>query len=291
MIHNQRTIGKTIVIAGSGIHTGEHATLTLHPASVDHGVVFIKSGKIIKACTSNVIRTSFGTVLGSNDQTVMTVEHLLSALSALAIDNVLIEVEGGEIPILDGSAAVFITELQAAGILEQNSLRTYLKIKSKVMVGDRSRYASLEPYDGFKLSMTIYVKHPACQPEKMSQTFDMSKNDYTEMIAQARTYGFMSQWGDLRKAGLAMGSDLTNTLAFGEESILNEGGMRIEQEPCRHKILDAIGDLSLVGKPILGHFKGFSSGHGLNIALLKKCLEQDAFELVRSTSALDSVDL
>lgn len=276
-----RTLRSSCHVTGVGVHSGAPTSVTLMPAHDKHGIVFYQDEKCVKAHHSCVISTDFCTTLGSGDISVKTVEHLMSALDACGIDHVQIHINGQEVPVLDGSSHIFCEKIQEAGVTDLDSERAYWRVCKPVTVGDQDRYCVLEPYNGRIFSACVKMSHPLCD-DLLVHTFDMLQDDYMAEIASARTYGFLSQWEYMKKAGLSKGASLDNVLVFGQDDIVNPEGMRFSNEPARHKILDAIGDLYLAGAPIIGSYQGVCAGHGLNCELLRKAFMTDALELVSS---------
>ncbi len=281
----QRTLKNAIQATGVGIHSGEKVYITLKPAPIDSGIIFrrtdLPEAVEIPAKVDFVEGTTLCTSLVKNKVKVATVEHLMSAFSGLGIDNAYVDVTANELPIMDGSSAPFVFLIQSAGILEQNAPKKFIRIKETVMVVDDEKYAHLEPYDGFKVSFTINFSHPVFRGRPQAATLDFSMSSYVREISRARTFGFISDYEKLRELGLAKGGSLDNTLVVDEYRILNEDGLRYEDEFVKHKMLDAVGDLYLLGYNIIGAFEGYKSGHALNNRLSHELLKQkDAWEYV-----------
>ena len=285
----QKTLKNVIRATGVGLHTGEKIYLTLRPAPADTGIVFVRvdvePAVEIPALTENVGDTTLATTIAQNGQKISTIEHLMSALSGLGIDNAYVEVSGPEMPIMDGSAATFVFLIQSAGIEEQNALKKFIRIKQKVSVGDEEssssygQLASIMPYDGFKVSHTIVYDNAVIKEQQAS--VDFSATSFVKEVSRARTFGLMQEFEYLRERNLAQGGSLDNAVVVDEYRILNDDGLRHEDEFVRHKILDAIGDLYLLGHSVIGEFVGYKSGHTENHALRKKLLAQtDAWEIV-----------
>ena len=285
----QHTLKNVIRATGVGLHTGEKIYLTLRPAPADTGIVFIRvdtdTAVEIPALTEHVSNTTMATTLARNGQSISTVEHLMSAFNGLAIDNAYVEVSGPEMPIMDGSAATFVFLIQSAGIAEQNALRKFIKIKKVVEVGpsdsERSynQSATIQPYNGFKVSHTIVYDNAVIKEQQAS--VDFSTTSFVKEVSRARTFGLMQEFEYLRERNLAQGGSLDNAVVVDEYRILNDDGLRHEDEFVRHKILDAIGDLYLLGHSIIGEFVGYKSGHTENHALRQKLLQEtDAWEIV-----------
>ena len=274
MISYQQTINSPIHCCGIGLHTGKPANLTLKPAAANYGIRFIRvdlPGKpVIEAKNSQVVDTRLATSLGLNGYRVYTVEHLLSALAGLGIDNVSIELDSSEVPIMDGSAAQFTALLEGVGYQPQENKKEFLRIKRPLTVRDGDKYIHLFPNQELKISYTIEFDHPILQNQ--SYTLVVKNKSFLEEISRARTFGFLKDVETLKEKGFAKGGSLENAVVMDHSGILNEDGLRYEDEFVRHKILDLIGDLSLVGKPILGHIIAYKSGHTLNRALTEKLL-------------------
>ncbi|MDR3478528.1 MAG: UDP-3-O-acyl-N-acetylglucosamine deacetylase [Gammaproteobacteria bacterium] len=281
----QRTLKNVIKATGITLHGGERAELTLRPAPPNTGIIFQRTDLDpvveIKARAQNVGDTTLSTSLMKDDVRVSTVEHLLSALAGLGIDNAYIEVTAPEIPIMDGSAGPFVFLVQSAGIQEQNVPKSFIRIKRKVTVKDGDKWATFEPFEGFKVTFSIEFDHPVFKSHNKTATLDFSSTSYVKEVSRARTFGFMADFEHLRSVNLARGASLDNAVAIDDFRVLNEDGLRYEDEFVRHKILDAIGDLYLLGSSLIGAFSGHKSGHALNNKLLCKLIaEQDAWEYV-----------
>jgi len=281
----QQTIAEPIKTVGIGLHSGNRSNLFLKPAPIDSGITFVRLDMEpllpIPGKAENITDTRLASVLQIGEHRISTVEHLLSACSGLGIDNLLVEVDGEEIPIMDGSAASFLFLIQSAGILAQNAMRKFIKINKMVEVVDGDKRARLEPHFGFKLDFTIDFKHPALDKTGQRCIIDFDETSYAKEIGRARTFGFAHEVEALREIGLARGGSLDNAIVLDEHRILNNEELRYEDEFVRHKILDAIGDLYLAGHPIIGSYVAEKSGHGLNNLLLRKLFSQpDAYEIV-----------
>jgi UDP-3-O-[3-hydroxymyristoyl] N-acetylglucosamine deacetylase len=281
----QRTLKNVIKATGITLHGGERAELTLRPAPPNTGIIFqrIDIDPIVEipARASNVGDTTLSTSLIKNGVRVSTVEHLLSALAGLGIDNAYVDVTASEIPIMDGSAAPFVFLVQSAGIQEQNAPKRFIRIKHKVKVQDGDKWACFEPFEGFKVTFSIEFDHPVFKSHSKTATLDFSSTSYVKEVSRARTFGFKSDFERLRAMNLARGASLDNAVAVDDFRVLNEEGLRYEDEFVKHKILDAIGDLYLLGSSLIGAFNGYKSGHALNNTLLRKLLEhQEAWEYV-----------
>lgn len=289
----QRTIATPIKAVGIGLHSGRKATLHLKPASVDSGIVFVRVDldpvALIPAKALNISDTRLASVLQVGEHRVSTVEHLLSACAGLGIDNLLIEIDCEEVPIMDGSAASFLFLIQSAGLEEQEAPRKFLHIKKTVEVRDGDKVARLEPYFGYKLDFTIDFKHPAVDKTGQRFAIDFADTSYVKEIGRARTFGFAHEVEALREIGLARGGSLDNAIVLDEHRILNNEELRYDDEFVRHKILDAIGDLYLAGNPIIGSYVAEKSGHALNNLLLRKMFDEpDSFEYVTFNNESDA---
>ena len=279
----QRTLKKQISATGVGLHNGEKVTLTLKPAAINTGIVFVRTdlpgAPTIQVQPDAVRDTRMCSALEHNGSRVATVEHLMSALAGLGVDNIIVEVTASEIPIMDGSAGPFIYLLQSAGIIEQPAAKKFIKIKKLVEVKDGDKWVTFEPYHGFKMDFTIEFAHPVFENSGSNVKIDFKDNTYIKEISRARTFGFMHEVEYLRANGLARGGSLDNAIVLDEYRVLNTDGLRYEDEFAKHKVLDAIGDLYMLGHPLLGAFTAFKSGHGLNNALLIALLaDDDAWE-------------
>jgi UDP-3-O-[3-hydroxymyristoyl] N-acetylglucosamine deacetylase len=281
----QRTLRNAIRATGIGLHTGEKVYLTLKPAPVDTGIIFrrVDLDPVVEilAIAENVGETTLSTTLVNGDVKVSTVEHLLSAMAGLGIDNAYIDVSAPEVPIMDGSAGPFVFLLQSAGIEEQNAAKKFIRIKKEVTVKHGDKVASFLPFNGFKVSFAIDFDHPVFLGRKVDAEIDFSTTSFVKEISRARTFGFMHEIEYLRSQGLARGGSVKNAIVVDEYRILNEDGLRYEDEFVKHKILDAIGDLYLLGNSLIGEFRAYKSGHALNNAVLRALIAQtDAWEMV-----------
>ena len=280
----QRTIKNEVSTVGVGLHTGEKVRLTLTPAPEEHGVVFqrldISGQPKIKVNPLAVTETKLCSTLGSKDFSIATVEHLMSALSATGVDNILVQLNGSEIPIMDGSAISFIHLIKSAIISEQTSAKEFVVIKERIELLDGDKFARFEPFRGFVVDFTIDFPHPAFKSDDSQVSIDFFKDSYINEISRARTFGFMQEVEYLRSNGLARGGSLENAIVLDEYKILNDDGLRYKDEFVRHKILDAIGDLYILGKPIIGKFIAHKSGHDLNNRLLRELIKnKDKWEV------------
>ena len=281
----QRTLKNTIKTTGVGLHTGARVEIVLRPAAPNAGIVFYRVDLdrpvAIPADALHVGETRLSSTLKHDGAAISTVEHMMSALAGLGIDNVHIDVSGPEIPIMDGSAGPFVFLLQSAGIVEQDAAKRYLRILETVEARDGDKWARFEPFNGFKLDFTIDFPHPMFGSENRNVVIDFAEHSYVKEVARARTFGFMQDLEAMREAGLGLGGSLQNAVVLDEYRVLNSEGLRYDNEFVRHKVLDAIGDLYLLGHPLIGQYTAFKSGHGLNNAVARALLARtDAFELV-----------
>jgi UDP-3-O-[3-hydroxymyristoyl] N-acetylglucosamine deacetylase len=281
----QRTLKTATRTTGVGLHTGARVELGLRPAAPDAGIVFhrtdLRQAVTIPARATNVGDTRLSSTLKQDGVSISTVEHLMSALAGLGIDNLHVDVAGPEIPIMDGSAGPFVFLLQSAGIVEQPVPKRYVRIKTAVEATDGDKWARFEPFDGFRLDFTIDFPHPVFGSENRHVVVDFAHDSYVKEVARARTFGFMQDVEAMRSAGLALGGSLQNAVVLDETRVLNSEGLRYDNEFVKHKVLDAIGDLYLLGHPLIGQYTAFKSGHALNNALARVLLARpDAFELV-----------
>jgi len=281
----QRTLKNSIRATGVGLHTGTKIFMTLRPAEPDTGIVFrrvdLSPPVDIPARAGNVGETRLGTTLGHGDARVSTVEHLLSALAGLGVDNCIVEVSAAEVPIMDGSAGPFVFLLQSAGIEEQSAAKRFVRIKKPVIVREGDKWARFEPFDGFKVGFSIAFDHPIFTRRTSSAEIDFSTTSFVKEVSRARTFGFMRDIEMLRERNLALGGSMDNAIVLDDYRVLNEDGLRYEDEFVKHKILDAIGDLYLLGHSLIGAFYGHKSGHELNNKLLRALIaETKAWEEV-----------
>lgn len=282
---NQRTLKNVIRATGVGLHTGEKVYLTLRPAAVDTGIVFVRTDLdepvAIPARAENVGDTTMATTLTDGKVNISTVEHLMSAFAGLGIDNAYVDVSAAELPIMDGSAAPFVFLLQSAGIEEQEAPKKFLRVKQPVSYSQGDITAELVPYDGFRVEYTLLYDHPVFDHHKRQASVEFSSMAFVKEVSRARTFGFLADYEKLRSMNLALGGSLDNAVVVDDYRILNNEGLRQEDEFVKHKILDAIGDLYLLGHSVIGSFSGYKSGHGPNNALLRKLLARpEAFEIV-----------
>ena len=275
----QRTLKKIVHATGVGLHTGERVDLTLRPAPVNSGIVFrrvdLKPVVEIRAEAHAVHDTRLSTCLEANGVRVATIEHLMSACAGLGVDNAYIDLNSAEVPIMDGSAGTFIFLLQSAGIVEQSATKKFIRIKKTVEVKDGDKWVRFEPFNGYKLGFTINFTHPVFAATRQNVTIDLGEHSYIKEVSRARTFGFMQDVEAMRAQGLAMGGNLDNAIVMDEYRVINPDGLRSEDEFVKHKVLDAIGDLYLLGHPLIGAFSGYKSGHALNNALLRALLADD----------------
>jgi UDP-3-O-[3-hydroxymyristoyl] N-acetylglucosamine deacetylase len=281
----QRTLRNSIRATGVGLHTGKKVMMTLKPAPPDSGICFrrvdLAQPVDIPARAQNVGDTTLGTTLVAGEARISTVEHLLSAFAGLGIDNAMVEVTAGEVPIMDGSAGPFVFLLQSAGIEEQDVFKRFIRVKKSVLVQDGDKWARFDPFEGFKVNFEIEFDHPIFKRRLQRATMDFSTTSFLKEISRARTFGFMRDLETLRAHNLALGGTLDNAIVLDDVGVMNEDGLRYEDEFVKHKILDAIGDLYLLGHSLIGEFSGHKSGHGLNNRLLRALLaDQEAWEEV-----------
>ena len=280
----QRTLSSKINASGVGLHTGKKVSLTLLPANVDSGITFIRTdiqSNPIKASFDNVNDTRLQTSLSNNEVKISTVEHLLSALAGLGIDNAIIQLDGPEVPIMDGSSRPFVFMIQSAGIKEQNAPKKFIKVTKPIEVRQNEKWARIEPFDGFKVAFTIDFNHPAFDNSSQSSEIDFSSVSYLSQVSRARTFGFVRDIENLRKNNLALGGSVNNAVVIDDYRVVNDEGVRFQDEFVKHKILDAIGDLYLLGHGLIGSFSAYKSGHHLNNLLLRELdNNQEAWEEV-----------
>ena len=281
----QRTLKNVIRATGIGLHTGEKVYLTLRPAAVDTGIVFrrvdLDPPAEIPARAENVGDTTLSTSLMCNGARVATVEHLLSALAGLGIDNAYVDVSAPEVPIMDGSAGPFVFLVQSAGVEDQNAPKRFIRIKKRVQVEDGDKWARFDPFEGFKVSFAIEFDHPVFKNRCQEAVVDFSTTSFVKEVSRARTFGFMRDVELMREKRLALGASLDNAVVVDDYRVLNEDGLRYDDEFVKHKVLDAIGDLYLLGRSLIGAFNGYKSGHALNNRLLRALMaDESAWELV-----------
>lgn len=281
----QRTPKKVIQATGVGLHSGQKVLLTLRPAPINTGIIFRRTDLDpiveIPASYEYVSETMLCTSLQRGDVKIATVEHLLSALAGLGIDNAYVDVNAPEIPIMDGSAAPFVFLVQSAGVREQNALKRYIRILKPIRVEEKGKFVEFTPHDGYKITFTIDFDHPVFNNKPKTASFDFSQTSYVKQVCRARTFGFLSDYERLREADLVKGGSLDNAVVVDDYRVVNEDGLRFESEFVAHKVLDAIGDLYLLGSSLIGAFEGHRSGHELNNRLLRALMaNQSAWEYV-----------
>ncbi|AKK68860.1 UDP-3-O-acyl-N-acetylglucosamine deacetylase [Xanthomonas translucens] len=281
----QRTLKNTIRATGVGLHSGDKVYMTLRPAPADHGIVFrrvdLEPAVDVPADAELVTETTLCTGLSRGEAKIQTVEHLMSAMAGLGVDNAIVELSSAELPIMDGSSGPFVFLLQSAGIVEQGKPKRFIRIKRPVEVRDGDKIARFAPYDGYKLGFTIQFDHPMIPAKQSRQEIEFSTMAYIKEISRARTFGFMRDLEYMRERNLGLGGSMDNAIVLDEFRVLNDDGLRYADEFVRHKILDAIGDLYLAGGAILGAYEGYKSGHALNNKLVRALLaEQAAWEWV-----------
>ena len=281
----QRTTKSVVSIAGVGLHSGGRTRLTIRPAGAGTGIVFRRIdrgfGETVAATAANVVDTRLATTLGQGATRVATVEHLLAAFAGLGVDNAFVDVAGEELPVMDGSAAPFVRLLRAAGVREVAAPKRFLRVLREVAVADGEAVATLQPYDGFRVEYTMEYDHPFFNGRPQYAVVDFATATFERDVGHARTFGFLADVAKLQAAGLALGGGLDNAVVLDDDGIINDGGLRYQDEFARHKILDVIGDLYLCGQPIIGAFTGHRSGHTTNNALLRKLLaDQTSYQIV-----------
>ncbi|GAB4178955.1 MAG: UDP-3-O-acyl-N-acetylglucosamine deacetylase [Rhodocyclaceae bacterium] len=286
----QRTLKSLVRTTGVGLHTGAKVTLCLRPAAPDTGIVFrrvdLDPPVELRADPFSVGDTRLASSLAAGGVRIGTVEHLMSALCGLGIDNAWADVDAPELPILDGSAAPFVFLVNSAGIEEQPAAKRFLRVKRAIEVREGDKWARLDPYEGFRIRFSIAFQHPVLEKSATELTFDFAEGSYVQEIARARTFGFMQDVEHMHEQGLALGGSLENAVVMDEYRVLNADGLRIPAEFVRHKLLDAVGDLYLLGHPLLAAFSAHKSGHALNNRLLRALIAaQDAWEMVSFTDA------
>lgn len=281
----QRTLKNVIRATGVGLHSGKKVYMTLRPAPVDTGIVFVRTDLDpevqIPAQADNVTDTTLCTALSAGGAKVATVEHLMSALAGLGIDNAYVDLSAAEVPIMDGSAGPFVFLIQSAGISEQNAPKKFIRIKREITVRDGDKEATFRPHQGFKVAFAIDFDHPVFEGQTQTAMVDFSTTSFVKEVSRARTFGFMRDLEYLRSNNLALGGSLDNAIVVDDYRIVNEGGLRYDDEFVKHKVLDAIGDLYQLGHSLIGEFHGVKSGHALNNQLCRALMAQpDAYEIV-----------
>ena len=290
---NQRTLRNAIKAKGIGLHTGKVVNMELIPSGPNTGIHFIRSDVddnfLIPAIAENVGDTSLSTALVKDEVKISTIEHLLSAIAGLGVDNCLIKVDGPEVPIMDGSSSPFVFLIQSAGLEEQDELKKFIKVKKEVTVTRDDAYAKIKPFDGFKVSFEIDFDDPTIQQHAQKSSIDFSSTTFVKEVCRARTFGSVKDKDALQSQGLALGASSNNAIVLGEEGILNEEGLRFDDEFVKHKMLDAIGDLYLLGHGLIGSFSAYKSGHHLNNLLLRELINNiHAWEEVTIENDLES---
>ena len=289
----QRTLKNSVSVTGVGLHSGEKVTLGLRPAPANTGIVFrrtdVKPVEEIRARAELVHDTRLSTCMEQNGVRVATIEHLMSAFAGLGIDNAYVDLDNAEVPIMDGSAGTFIFLLQSAGIVEQSAAKKFIRIQKPVEIKQGDKWVRFDPYNGYKLTFTINFAHPVFADTRQHVVVDLGEESYVRDISRARTFGFMQDVENMRAQGLALGGSLDNAIVMDEYRVLNADGLRFEDEFVKHKVLDAIGDLYLLGHPLIGAFSGYKSGHAMNNALLRELLaDEQAWEFVTFDSVEDA---
>ncbi|RCL42214.1 MAG: UDP-3-O-acyl-N-acetylglucosamine deacetylase [SAR86 cluster bacterium] len=289
---SQRTIKNKITCSGVGLHTGKKVKLTFHPAEPNTGILFrrIDGDKVvdIPATAKNVGETTLSTTLVYGEYKISTIEHLLSALAGTGVDNCIIDCDGPEIPIMDGSSTQFVFLIQTAGIVEQNAVKKFVYVTKSVQVQRDDAVARIKPYDGFRVTFALEFDHPVYNKYPHSASIDFSQTSFIREVSRARTFGLMDDLEKLKKMNLALGANLNNAIGIGDEDVLNEGGLRFADEFVKHKILDAIGDLYLLGHNLIGEFFGFKTGHALNNQLLRKIESENAYKIIEIDEIKDA---
>ncbi|NNF99066.1 MAG: UDP-3-O-acyl-N-acetylglucosamine deacetylase [Desulfobacteraceae bacterium] len=284
----QRTLAKSVNCTGVGLHSGKPANLTLHPAPLNHGIKFkrvdLQNQPCVPAHFSRVVDTSLATVIGSEGCIVSTIEHLMASFAGLSIDNVLVEVDTYELPFMDGSSGPFTELIHSAGIVELNGPRHYFLIKSPIELSQDDKSVVIMPAPEFKISFTIEYDHPLIGTQSCS--YDINEQIFTEEICRARTFGFLHEYEYMKRYGLARGASLENVVVVDKDGVVNEGGLRYPDEFVRHKVLDCVGDISLLGLPLLGHVIANKSGHALNHAILEQFLSKKKYWETRAAHEL-----
>jgi len=295
MMINQRTLKNVIRATGVGLHTGEKVYLTLRPAPTNTGIVFVRSDLnppiSIPARSTNVVNATMATTIGVGDVKISTVEHLMAAFSGLGIDNAYVDVSAPELPIMDGSAAPFVFLIQSAGFETQNAPKRFLRITKSVSYAEGDISVALKPFNGCRVAYTLMYDHPVFKNHTKQAAINLSTTAFLKEVSRARTFGFLADYDKLRSMNLGLGGSLDNAIVVDDFRILNSEGLRLEDEFVKHKILDVIGDLYLLGYSVIGEFLGYKSGHGQNNELLRRVLaEDDSYEIV-TFSEEDSIPI
>jgi UDP-3-O-[3-hydroxymyristoyl] N-acetylglucosamine deacetylase len=289
---SQRTIRNKITAAGVGLHSGKKVTLTFHPADVDTGIIFrrIDGDKVIEipALAKYVGDTTLSTSLEKDEYKISTIEHLLSAIAGTGVDNCVIDCDGPEIPVMDGSSTEFVFLIQSAGIMEQDAAKKFIYVTKSVQVSREDAVARINPYEGFRVTFTVDFDHPVYKKYPQSASIDFSQTSFIREVSRARTFGLMSDLEKLKANNLALGANIDNAIGIGDDEVLNEGGLRFSDEFVKHKMLDAIGDLYLLGHNLIGEFFGFKSGHALNNELLRKIEKDKAYKIIEIDEIKDA---
>ena len=288
----QRTIRNKITATGVGLHSGKKVTLTFHPADVDTGIIFrrIDGDKVIEipALAKYVGDTTLSTSLERDGYKISTIEHLLSAIAGTGVDNCVIDCDGPEIPVMDGSSTEFVFLIQSAGIMEQDAAKKFIYVTKSVQVSREDAVARINPYEGFRVTFTVDFDHPVYKKYPQSASIDFSQTSFIREVSRARTFGLMSDLEKLKANNLALGANIDNAIGIGDDEVLNEGGLRFSDEFVKHKMLDAIGDLYLLGHNLIGEFFGFKSGHALNNELLRKIEKDKAYKIIEIDEIKDA---
>jgi UDP-3-O-[3-hydroxymyristoyl] N-acetylglucosamine deacetylase len=291
----QRTLKNPVHATGVGLHSGERVDMTLRPAPANTGIVFRRVDLTpvveIRAEAHAVKDTRLSTCMEAQGVRVSTIEHLMSAFAGLGVDNAYVDLSSAEVPIMDGSAGTFIFLLQSAGIGEQSAAKKFIRIKKTVELREGDKWVRFEPYNGYKLNFTINFPHPVFAATRQTVTIDLGELSYIKEVSRARTFGFMQDVEAMRAQGLALGGNLDNAIVMDEYRVINPDGLRFEDEFVKHKVLDAIGDLYLLGHPLIGAFFGYKSGHALNNGLLRALLaDNEAWEFVTFDTTEEAPD-
>ena len=289
---SQRTIRNKITATGVGLHSGKKVTLTFHPADVNTGIIFrrIDGEKVIEipALAKYVGDTTLSTSLEKDGYKISTIEHLLSAIAGTGVDNCVIDCDGPEIPVMDGSSTEFVFLIQSAGIMEQDAAKKFIYVTKSVQVSREDAVARINPYEGFRVTFTVDFDHPVYKKYPQSASIDFSQTSFIREVSRARTFGLMSDLEKLKANNLALGANIDNAIGIGDDEVLNEGGLRFSDEFVKHKMLDAIGDLYLLGHNLIGEFFGFKSGHALNNELLRKIEKDKAYKIIEIDEIKDA---
>jgi UDP-3-O-[3-hydroxymyristoyl] N-acetylglucosamine deacetylase len=289
---SQRTIRNKITASGVGLHSGKKVTLTFHPADVNTGIIFrrIEGDKVIEipALAKYVGDTTLSTSLERDGYKISTIEHLLSAIAGTGVDNCVIDCDGPEIPVMDGSSTEFVFLIQSAGIMEQDAAKKFIYVTKSVQVSREDAVARINPYEGFRVTFTVDFDHPVYKKYPQSASIDFSQTSFIREVSRARTFGLMSDLEKLKANNLALGANIDNAIGIGDDEVLNEGGLRFSDEFVKHKMLDAIGDLYLLGHNLIGEFFGFKSGHALNNELLRKIEKDKAYKIIEIDEIKDA---